>query len=85
MAKGLGSIPAWGTKIPQAMEPKKKKKKKVYLLQFLLPSISYLANKKKITEHLKGKKCGLKKQRKHQNQTQIWHGCWNYQARNLKQ
>ena len=24
-AVGLGSIPGWGTKIPQAMQPKKKK------------------------------------------------------------
>ena len=39
----------------------------------------------KITRHAKGKKRhDLKKQTKHQKQTQIWRRCWNHQARNLK-
>ena len=28
-AEGAGSIPGWGSKVPHALEPKKKKKKKI--------------------------------------------------------
>ena len=45
-AMGLGLIPGWGTKIPQAARPKRKKKRKEVLLtstyQLTSLSLSYL-------------------------------------------
>ena len=56
---------------------------KSYLQWFLLPSTLCPTIKKKLQNVLKGKKHSLKRQSKHQNQTQ--QRCWNYQTRNLKQ
>ena len=53
--------------------------------RFLLPSASYPAFSKKLQDILKDTMHNLKRQRKYQNQTQIWQRCWNYQTGNLKQ
>ena len=56
---------------------------KSYLQWFLLPSTSCPTIKKKLQNILKHKNHRMKRQSKHQNQTQ--QRCWNYQTRNLKQ
>ena len=52
--------------------------------RFLLPSTSCLALNKKFTNYTKRQKHSLKRKSKHQNQIQIWQGCWNYQTGDLK-
>lgn len=58
-----------------------------YVLEFLLPSTSCLAfkkKKKKLQAILKGKSTVRRDQASwHQNQTQIWQGYWNEQTDNF--
>ena len=54
------------------------------LLKSLLPTRPYSPFNKKLQDIPKGKKYNLKKCNKHQNESQIWQKCGNYQTRDFK-